>query len=121
MPPLVFREYLKNGSAQHRQIWGTFAQIKNTPSVQILSSQVKRSGHQVRSMSDDHSGTGLNLEHRAVGTVLVRMFSYFQNEVLDKIPTECVCWIFHLSYLRSGQFSKRPIIPNPMGKLLLCP
>ena len=39
--------------------------------------QVKGSGHQVKSKSDVHSGTGFELEDRAVSTVLVRMFSTF--------------------------------------------
>ena len=68
--------------------------------MQILSSQVKRSGHQVRSKSDVHSGTGFKLEDRAVGTVLVRMFLNFQDEVLGWIATECIFPISHLSDLR---------------------
>ena len=63
---ICFHEYLKN----------------DTPCVQILTSQVKRSGHQVRPKSDVHSETGFKLEDGAVGTVLVRMFSNFQDEVL---------------------------------------
>ena len=117
MPPPVFREYLKNGSVQPHKIWGTCAQLKSTPCVQVLISQVKRSGHQVRSKSDVHSGTGFKLEDRTVGTVLVRMFSTnFQDEVLEWIPTECLFRIFHLSDLRSGQFSTRLIIS--MGNLM---
>ena len=75
--PPVFREYLKNGGVQRRQIWGTCAQIKNTPCMQILTSQAKRSGHQGRSKSDVHSGTGLKLEDRTVGTAVVRTFFNF--------------------------------------------
>ena len=116
MPPAVFREYLKNGGAQRCQIWDNCAQIKNTPCVQILTSQLKRSGHQVRSKSDVHSGTGLKLEDHAVGTVLVRMFLNFQDEVLEWISTECIFRIFHFSDLRSSRFSTWPI-----GKLLFCP
>ena len=71
MTSRFFRKYLKNGGAQYHQLSGTCAQIENTPCVQILTSQVKRSGHQVRSKSDVHSGTGLKLEGRAVDTVLV--------------------------------------------------
>ena len=75
MPPPVFRKLLKkNGGAQRLQIWGTCAQINNTHCVQILTSQIKRSGHQVRSKSDVHSGTGFKLEDRAADTGLVRMF-----------------------------------------------
>ena len=94
MPPPVFREHLKNDDAQRRQIWGTCAQIKNTPCMQILTFQVKRSGHQVRSKSNVHSGSGFKLEDRAVGTVLVQIFLNFQDEVLEWIPTECTFRIF---------------------------
>ena len=46
MPPTCFREYRKNGGgAQRPQIRDTYAQFKNTPCVQILTSQVKWSGH----------------------------------------------------------------------------
>ena len=67
MPPtcFFFCEYLKNLPR---------AELKNTHCVQILTSQVKRSGHQVGSKSDVHPGTGFKFEDRAVGTVLVRMF-----------------------------------------------
>ena len=65
----------------------TYAQIKNTPCVQILTSQVKRSGHQVRSKSDVHSDPGFKLEGRAVGTALVQMFANFQDEVLEWVYT----------------------------------
>ena len=76
---LFFRKYLKNGVAQRRQIWTTCAQIKNTSCVQILISQVKRSGHQVKSKSDLRSGTGFKIKDGAVGKVLVQMFSNFQD------------------------------------------
>ena len=98
---LFFREYLKTGGTLRRQIWGTCAQIKNTPCVQILISQFKRSGHQVRSKSAVHSGTGRKLEGRAVGTFLVRMSSNFQDEVLEWMPTECIFRIFRYSDLSS--------------------
>ena len=64
-------------------------------------------------MSDMHSETGFKLEDRAVGTVFVRMFSNFQDEALEWIPTEFIfiyIYDFHFSYLRSGQFLTRPII-----------
>ena len=57
------------------------AQIKNTPCVQILTSQVKRSGHQVSSKSDVHYGTGIKIKDRAVVTVWIRMFSNIQDEI----------------------------------------
>ena len=102
-PPPALREYLKKS-------WGYCELINNTPSVQILTSQIKRSGNQVRSKSDVPSGTDLKPEDRAVSTVLVRMFSNFQDEVLEWIRTECIFRIFHFSDLRSGQFSTLPII-----------
>ena len=71
MPPPVFREYLKK---RRRQIWGTCIKIKNTPFVQILTSQVKRSGHQVTSKSDVHSGPGFKLEDGAVGSSIPNVF-----------------------------------------------
>ena len=111
MPPPVFRKYLTNGGAHRHQISGTCPQIKNTHCVQVLTSQVKRSGHQVSSKSDVHSGAGLKIEDRAVGTVLIRIFSNFQDEVLEWIPTNCLVRIFHFSDLRSGQFSTRPLYP----------
>ena len=82
MPHLFFREYLKQRRSALPNLGYPCAQIKNTPCVQMLTSQVKRSGHQVRSKSDVHSGTAFKLEDRAVGTFLVRMFSNFQDEVL---------------------------------------
>ena len=45
MSPLVFRKYFTNGGAQHRHVSATYAKLKNTPCVQILTSQVKRLGH----------------------------------------------------------------------------
>ena len=42
----------------------------------------------------------LKLEDRAVGTGLVRMFSNFQNELLEWISTECIFRISHFSDLR---------------------
>ena len=108
MPSL--HQFSQISQKRRRQVWGTCAQIKNTLSVQILTSQVKRSDHQVRSKSDVHSGTGFKLEERVVGTVLVRTFSNFQDGVLKWIPTECRFRIFNFSDLRSGQFSTQPII-----------
>ena len=84
--------------------------MKNTLRVQIFTSQVKRLGHQVRSNSDVHTVTGFKLEDRIVGTVLVRIFSNFQDEVLEWMPTDCKFRIFHLSDLRTGQFSTQRII-----------
>ena len=111
MPPTVLSQMPKNGGTKRHQNLGTCAQINNTPCVQILTSQAKRSGHQIRSKSDVHSGTGFKLEDRAAGTVLVRMFSNYQNEVLrERIPTEYIFRIFHFRDLKSGQFSTRPII-----------
>ena len=113
MPPHRFFANISNTAAPlplRRQIWVTCAKIKNTPCVQILTSQVKRSGLQVRSKTDVHSGTGFKLEDRAVGTVLVQMFSNFQDEVLKWISTEFIFRICHFSDLRSGQFSTRPVI-----------
>ena len=60
--------------------------------------------YQVTSKSDVHTGTGFKLEDRALGTVLVRMFSHFQYEILEWIPIGCIFRIFHFSYLRQGQF-----------------
>ena len=80
--PQCFSQISKKTAAR-RQIWGTCAQLKNTPCLQILTSQVKSSGSQVRSESDVHSGTGFKLAVRAVGTVLVLTFSNFQHEVLE--------------------------------------
>ena len=51
-----------------------------------------------------HSGTDLKLEDRAVGTVLVRMFSKFQDEILEMIPTECIFRFFPFSDISSDQF-----------------
>ena len=68
------------------------------------------SGYQVRSKSDVHSGTSFKIEDRAVGTVLVRMFSNFQDEILGWMPTKCMFRVFNISDLRSDQFSTRPII-----------
>ena len=88
MPPPVFRQYLRKTAAHSAVKFEVCcAKLKNTPCVQSLTCQVKRSGHQFRSKSDAHSGTGFKLEDRAVGTVLVRMFSNFQGEVLEWIPT----------------------------------
>ena len=66
--------------------------------MQIFTSQVKRSGHKVRSKSNVHSGTGCKFEDRAVGTVLVRMFSNFQDDVLEKIPTGYRVYISDFSF-----------------------
>ena len=82
-PPVFFFANISKTAALCRQIWGTCPQLNNTPCVQILTSQVKWSGHQVRSKSDLQSGDRFKLEDRAVGTVLVRMFSHFQDEVLE--------------------------------------
>ena len=72
--PPVFRKYLKNDGLQRCQIWGTCAPIKNTPCVQILTSQVKRSCHQVRSKSDMHSGTG------PASNLKIVLWAQFQSE-----------------------------------------
>ena len=46
----------------------------------------------------------------AVSTALVQMFWNFQDEILERMPTECIFRIFfHFNDLRSGQFSTRPI------------
>ena len=50
------------------------------------------------------------------------MFSNFQDETLEWIPTESIFRIFHFRDLRSGQFSNRPImgrIEGNWGKCLL--
>ena len=70
VPPPIFRKCFKNDGEQRHQAWDICAQIKNTPCVKMLTSQVKRSGHQVRSKSDVHSGTGFKLQDRAVSTGL---------------------------------------------------
>ena len=60
--------------------------------------------------------------YRAVGTVLVRTFSNFQDEILEWIPTECIFRIFHFNDLRSGQFSTRPIrYISLLGEMTLLP
>ena len=41
-------------------------------------------------------GPASNLEDRVVGTVLVRMFSNFHDEILEWIPTECIFRIFSI-------------------------
>ena len=69
MPPPAFREYLNR-----RQIWGTCAQIKNTRCVQILTSQVKRSGHQVRANSDVHSETSFKLQDFILFYLFIYLF-----------------------------------------------
>ena len=81
MPPTVFQKCLKNSGAQRRQSLGACAENKKTSCVQTFTSQLQRSGHQVRSKSDVHSGTGFKIKDRAVGIVLVRKFSNFQDEI----------------------------------------
>ena len=90
---------------QRRQISDTCAQIQNTSFVHnlhILDQKVRPSGQvKVRFALR----TGVKFEDRAVGTVLVRMFSNFQDEILEWIPTESSFRISNFSGLRSGQFS----------------
>ena len=74
----------------------------------ILTSQVKRLGRQVRSKSDVHFGNALKLEDRAVATVIVRMFSNFQDDELEWIPTEGIFRVFIL--VTSGKVNFRPEI-----------
>ena len=74
--------------------------------MQILTYQVKRSGHQVWSKSDVQSEIDFKLEDRTVGTVLVRMFSNIHDEVLEWIPTE---YLFRILILvTSVQVNFRP-------------
>ena len=50
---------------------------------------------------------------RATGTVLVRMYSNFEDEILEwkqNVYTKCIFRGFHFKGLRSGQFSTRLII-----------
>ena len=97
-PPPVFRKYLKNGGARTNQQY--------TLCVNFDLNQVKRSGHQVRSKSDVHAGTGFMLEDRVVGAVLVRMFSNFQDEVWSEYLQNVYFGFFIL--LTSGQVNFRP-------------
>ena len=77
MPPPVFSRISKKNGGERRQIWGTCAQIKNTPCVQILTSRSK--GQATRSGQSQMCTPG----PASVGTVLVRMFSNFQDDVLE--------------------------------------
>ena len=80
MPHLFFKNILKR-RAQRRQILGTYANHKY-----IMCANFDLLGQKVRSLgqvkSHVHSGTDFKLEDRAMGKVLVRMFSSFQREVL---------------------------------------
>ena len=80
-----FREYLKNSARSAAKFEVPAQNLKihrecNFVCVQILTSQVKKSAHQVRSKSGAQLGTNFKLEDRALGTVLVWMFSNFQNK-----------------------------------------
>ena len=46
-PPMVFREYLKNGGAERRRFWYTLSYINSTHVVKISDQGHSRSGHQV--------------------------------------------------------------------------
>ena len=65
--PTCFSQIYKKDGAARRQIWDTCAQFNNTSCVQMLTSQVKRSGRQVRSKSEMHSVIGFKPEDRSVG------------------------------------------------------
>ena len=77
-----------------------------------------RTNQDVRCLQSDV----FKLEDRAIGTILVRMFSNcrasewedekisWEDEILKWIPTYCIFRIFHFSDLSSGQFSAQPII-----------
>ena len=58
---------------------------------------------------DVHFVTGFKFEDRAVGTVLVWMFSNIQDDVLKWKHIQHMIRILHFIDLKSGQFSTRPI------------
>ena len=62
-------------------------------------------------------GAGFKLQDRAVGTVLVRIFSNFQDKTLEWILTEHKFRICNFNVLRSGQFSTRS--NNPMEEITI--
>ena len=79
----------------------------NTPCMQILTSQVKMSGHQVRSKSDAHSGTGFKLEDSECCGHSFSPNVFFQVEVFEWIPTQCIscpaCIVCHRGF-KLGRF-----------------
>ena len=102
MSPPIFRNYLKNGDAQRQQIWVNCAKIKNTPFLSTLTSR----------------GAGFKLKDRAVGTVLVRMFSNFQvrnwSGYIQKV------YLGFVILVTSGQVKFRPgPLPITLGEKLL--